>query len=64
MNKICDKKFKIIYGNRRHGDAVRIVSDVTELKKTIKWTPKYNDLSLILKSTMEWEQKLENEKIL
>ena len=64
MNKISKKTIKIKYGERRPGDSASLVSDVSKLMKTLKWKPKYNDLSLILKSTIKWEEKLKNEKIL
>ena len=64
LNKICNRKINIEYGNRRSGDAVSLVSDVNKLMKTIQWSPKYNDLELILRSAIKWEEKLQNEKIL
>jgi len=64
MNKICNRKIKIEYGNRRSGDTVSLVSDTSKLKKTIKWTPNYNNLETILDTAIKWEVKLQNEKIL
>ena len=64
LNRICNNKIYIKYGNRRSGDAVSLVSDINQLMKTISWTPKYNDLETILKTAMNWENKIQNEKIL
>lgn len=64
MNKISKGKLKIKYEKRRPGDAVSLVSDVSKLMKTIKWTPNYNNLEVILKTAIKWEEKLQNEKVL
>ena len=64
INKICNGRIKIKYGKRRPGDTGSLVSDISKLMKTIKWTPHYNDLSVILNTTIKWEKKLQNEEIL
>ena len=63
-NKISKKKFKIKYGNERPGDVGSMVSNVNRLKKTIQWTPEYNNLNKIIETTIKWEEKLQNEKVL
>jgi len=63
INKICNDKIIIKYGNRRDGDAASVVSDTTHLMKTINWKIKYNDIEKILLTAIEWEKKLINEKI-
>ena len=64
LNRICNNKIYIKYGNRRSGDAVSLVSNTNQLMETISWTPKYNDLETILKTSIKWENKIQNEKIL
>ena len=64
MNVICNKKINIEYGPRRPGDAISLVSDISKLMKTIKWTPVYDDLEEILKTSIDWEKKLKNEELL
>lgn len=61
MNKICKGKLKIKYEKRRPGDAESLVADVRKLMKTIKWAPNYNNLNIILKTSIEWEKKLQSE---
>ena len=63
-NLICGNKIKIINGPRRTGDAQMLVSDISKLKQLIDWTPKYNKLDFIIKSSIDWELKLLNEKFL
>jgi len=63
-NVICGNKIKIKNGPRRTGDAQILVSDISKLKQLIDWTPKYNKLDYIIKSSIDWELKLLNEKFL
>ena len=64
MNNICKGKLKVEYGKNRPGDAVSLVSDSSKLMETMKWTPNFNDLEVILNTAIKWEEKLQNEKIL
>ncbi len=63
INKICNNRINIEYGPRRPGDSIKLISDITKLKQIIDWTPKYNNLNFILKTAIQWERKLKNEKI-
>ena len=64
LNRVCNNKIYIKYGNRRSGDATSLVSNTNQLMKTILWKPKYNNLETILKTSIKWENKIQNEKIL
>ena len=61
-NKINKGKINYELGSRRQGDSAILVSNVSKLKKLINWKPKYNDLSFIIQSAIDWEKKLQNEK--
>ena len=63
-NLICGNKIKIKNGPSRPGDAEILVSDIRKLKQLIDWTPKYNKLDFIIKSSIDWELKLLNEQFL
>ena len=43
---------------RRNNDLIKIIASNKELKKFIKWKPKFNNLSKIVKSCIVWENKL------
>jgi len=58
MKKVTGKEFKVEEGPRRAGDAETLMSKADKIKKVLGWTPKYNDLELIVKTAYEWEQKL------
>lgn len=40
---------------RRAGDVAVLVSDASLLRKVLDWTPKYEDLDIILRTALEWE---------
>jgi len=62
-NSLCKNRINILNAPRRPGDAEMVVSDISKLKRMIDWTPKYNKLDFIIKTAIDWEIKLQNEKI-
>ena len=57
-NQITDGAIKFDYGKRRKGDSKKLVSNISKLHQVIDWKPKYNDLSLIIETAINWEKKL------
>ena len=57
FKKITKKKIIVITKKRRRGDMEMIIADNKKLIKFIKWKPKYNNLSVIVKSCVRWEKK-------
>ena len=58
MNSILKKQIPIVYGNRREKDIEVSISNTNKLHRYIKWKPKYNNLKFILRSSYEWEKKM------
>ena len=52
------KKVSIVHSKRRNNDLIKIIASNKELKKFIKWKPKFNNLGKIVKSCIVWENKL------
>ena len=52
------KNVIVRYRKKRHGDVAQIYSNISKLRKTLNWRPKYNNINLILKSAIKWEKKL------
>jgi UDP-glucose 4-epimerase len=48
---------KIETASRRPGDAASLTAKVDRIHSVIGWKPKYDDLSIIIKSAYEWEKK-------
>ncbi len=56
--------FKTTLSQRRAGDPPALVADASLIKERLGWTPRFNDLTYILKTAWQWEQKLaEKEKV-
>ena len=49
---------EINFMQRRNGDIVEMVSNTKKLKKFLKWKPKFYDLKKMVKSSIDWEEKL------
>ena len=58
FKKYANKNLKIVRLNKRKGDMVKIIAINTNLKKFIKWKPKYNKLSAIVSSCIRWERRV------
>lgn len=63
MKAISGVNFPVKVTTRRPGDATRLVANVDLLQETFQWTPRYNDLSLICKSALDWETHLIRKRI-
>ena len=62
FSKQSQKKVEIIYTKRRKDDLIKIIASNNRLKNFIKWRPKFNNLSKIVKSCINWEKKLDKIK--
>ena len=58
FKKQGSKYTKIIGTKRRKKDIVKIIASNNRLKNFIDWSPRYNKLSKIVKSCLNWEKKL------
>ena len=59
FKKYANKKAKIVEAPRRKGDLVKIIAITKNLKKFVNWKPKFNNLKLMVKSSINWEKKLQ-----
>ena len=58
FQKVLRKRIKIIYKPRRKADLSQIIADNSKLKKFLRWKPKYNNLNLMVSSSIRWEKKI------
>ena len=58
VEKEHGKPLKIVEGPRRAGDPPALVSKATRVREVLGWTPKHDDLSVIVKSQLAWEHRL------
>ena len=60
FKKQAHKNIKIIEVKKRAGDLGKIIASNNRLHKFISWKPKYKKLSLMVKSSINWEKKLKS----
>ena len=60
FKKFSRNKVKINFKGKRKGDIVEMVSNTRRLKKFLEWKPKFYNLEKMVKSSINWEKKLNN----
>ena len=63
FKKLSNKKFLIIFKNKRNGDMKEVISSNVKLKKYIKWKPKFNNLNKMILSTYTWHKYINKKSI-
>lgn len=58
LEDILGRPLPVAKAGRRPGDIPRLVSDSTALRRVLNWTPRYDDLGLILRSALSWQSSL------
>ena len=56
--KHTNKNLKIINLPKRKGDMFKITANNKYLMNLIKWKPKYNNLKIMVNSSIKWEKSL------
>ncbi len=57
VQRVAGRKLAIDIGPRRRGDPPALVADSTLLQRILGWIPKRDDLDLIIRSALEWENR-------
>lgn len=58
LKDISGSNFVVETSPRRAGDPALLISDNTKIKNILGWEPQYDDLALICKTALAWEQNL------
>jgi UDP-glucose 4-epimerase len=58
VNKEIGRAINVDEMPRRAGDPPELISIANKIRETIGWIPQYDDLDLIVKTSIEWEKKL------
>lgn len=56
--RVTGVDFPVTEAGRREGDPPSLIADSAKLRKTLGWTPKYNDLDYIIETAFEWEKRI------
>ncbi len=58
VNRVNGTPIKVIEEPRRAGDPPALIAEADKVRKLFGWEPKYDDLDLIVKTSLDWERKL------
>lgn len=58
VKQVSGVDFRVELADRRPGDPARIVAASDRAREVLHWVPRYDDLPVIVRSALEWEQKL------
>ncbi len=61
MNRVNGSDLNVEEAPRRPGDSPQLVAEANTIRNLLGWQPKYDDLDLIVKSSLDWEKRLQNE---
>lgn len=62
VQKAARKQLPFVTKQRRAGDPPALVAVVERIKRTLDWTPQFDDLDVIARSALHWERKLQQER--
>lgn len=60
VESVIGRPLKIKDGDRRPGDAVKVLANTKKIHQTLDWTPRYQDLPTIVRHAYLWEQRLKD----
>lgn len=58
VGRIAGRSFPIRTAPRRPGDMAAVVADAGLVRRTLDWTPRFDDLDFIVRTALAWEEAL------
>ena len=58
VRRISGRNFAVQYADRRPGDIMTMVAEVSRIRALLDWTPRYDDLDTIVTHALAWEAQL------
>jgi UDP-glucose 4-epimerase len=62
VRRVSGRNFAVQYAPRRPGDIMTMVADTSRIRATLDWTPQFDDLDIIARHALAWEEKLFQER--
>jgi UDP-glucose 4-epimerase len=62
VKRMSGRDFPVTIGGRRAGDPAALVADVSRIRSTLDWRPRFEDLDTIVSHALAWEQLLAKRK--
>jgi len=59
VKRVSGVDFPVVVGSRREGDPAALIADVSRIRTTLPWTPKFQDLDTIVTHALAWERSLD-----
>jgi UDP-glucose 4-epimerase len=60
VKRVSKRDFKVELAPRRPGDPAMIVADSTRIRTQLGWTPRLDNLDVIVEHALAWERRLED----
>ena len=61
VNRLNGTPIKTVEGPRRAGDPPSLIAKAQRVREILGWQPKYDDIEVIVRSQLAWEQRLQQE---
>ncbi len=58
VSRLTGKELAHEIAARRPGDPPQLIADTAAIRTTLDWRPRYDDIDIILRTAIEWEQSL------
>jgi UDP-glucose 4-epimerase len=58
VNRVNGTPIRVVEEQRRAGDPPALIARADRIRATLGWTPQYDDLDFIVKTSLDWERKL------
>ncbi len=58
VQQVSGRRLDIREQPRRAGDPPELVADVQQIRRTFNWQPRYDDLEVIVRTSLAWEKRL------
>ncbi|HJS22503.1 MAG TPA: UDP-glucose 4-epimerase GalE [Steroidobacteraceae bacterium] len=59
VEKVAGRRLQIREEPRRPGDPPTLIARADKVRGLLNWTPRFDDLEIIVKSSLEWERRLQ-----
>lgn len=63
VKRVSGSDFKVVRERRRAGDIPSMVANSHRLQSRLGWQPRFDDLDLIVSTSLAWEEKLATQKM-
>lgn len=58
VSRLDGKPLPVVEQPRRAGDPPALIAAVDKIRETLDWTPRYDDLDVIVQTALDWEEQL------